>query len=220
MSKLLKLAMPFAHYLGLAAASAPRAAAEDNERDQRDDESDEDYAKRMEKMDDEEEKVRKAEEEKEKEAARKAEQEKEKEAKRAKRAKADDEDDSDADMEEDEDDDEEASARAGRAQGARQRERIRCARIVAAGIKTGRVNQACSFAFDTKLSAFQAVAALNAAALDTPTRRGGLGERMSAVVVPNPGTNTTGAAQPKDPAAAAAARIVAAGERARGGDRK
>lgn len=204
MSKLLKLAMPFAHYLGLAAASAPRAAAEDNERDQRDDESDEDYAKRMEKMDDEEEK------------ARKAEEEKEKEAKRAKRAKADDEDDSDADMEEDEDDDEEASARAGRAQGARQRERIRCARIVAAGIKTGRVNQACSFAFDTKLSAYQAVAALNAAALDAPQRGAGLRERMSAVQTPNPGANS-GASAPTNPAAAAAARIVAAGERMRGG---
>lgn len=214
--KLSKLAsaMPFAHYLGLS-GSAAAAAEEDEERKQKDGESDDDYAKRMEKMDEEEEAARKAEEEKKEEEARKAEEEKKEEEARARRAKKAEQDEDDDEME-DEGDDEEAAARPGRAKAARQRERIRCARIVAAGIKAGRVNQACAFAFDTKLSASQAISALNAGALDAPARRSGLGERMSTVTVPNPGTNTGAAAQPKDPAAAAAARIVAAGERARG----
>lgn len=217
MSKLSKLAsaMPFAHYLGLG-TSAAAAAEEDDERKQREGESDEDYAKRMEEMDDEEEKARKAEEEK-KEEAKRAEEEKRKEdeAKKAKRADEGDDGDDEADAEEDEED----GKRAGRASGARQRERIRCARIVAAGVKAGRVNQACVLAFDSRLTAAQAIATLNAAALDAPKEQArttsGLRERMSAVAAPNPGANG-GAAPSANPANAMADRIVAAGQRARG----
>lgn len=215
--KLSKLAsaMPFAHYLGLS-GSAAAAAEEDEDRKKKDGESDDDYAKRMEEKDEEEEKARKAEQEKKDEEARKAEEKrKEEEARAAKKAKGDEEGDSDADMDDD-GDDEEAAARPGRAKAARQRERIRCARILAAGIKAGRVNQACVFAFDSALPASAAVNALNAAALDAPQRGAGLRERMSAVQTPNPGTNS-GASAPANPSVAAAARIVAAGERMRGG---
>lgn len=211
-------AMPFAHLLGLAVSA--KAEGEDDDRKKKDDESDDDYAKRMEEKDKEEEAKRAEEEEKEKEAARKAEEEeKEKEAKRAKKAKrADDDGDDDADMEADDEDDEEEGKRAGRASGARQRERIRCARIVAAGIAAGRVNQACAFAFDTKLTSAQAISALNAASLDAPPTRGsGLRERMSVVQVANPGANTGTTVVNADPSKAAAASIIAAGERARSG---
>jgi hypothetical protein len=201
--KLSKLAsaMPFAHYLGLARAEEPS----DDERKQGADESDEDYTKRMEEMDEEEKNARKAEEE-----------EREK-AKKAKRAEDEnDMDGDDADME----DDEEGEKRAGRAKGARQRERIRCARILTAGIQAGRVNQACVFAFDTNLSSSAAIAAIAAADFDAPKttagRRPSIDERMAALNTPNPGASA-GAAPSADPAQAAAARIIAAGERARGG---
>ncbi|VBM94984.1 hypothetical protein [Burkholderia pseudomallei] len=217
MSKLSKLAsaMPFAHYLGLSGAAA--AVEEDDERKQREGESDDDYAKRMEEMDEEEEKARKAEEEKKEEEAKRAEEEKRKEEEAKKAKRAEDENDVDGDGA-DAEDDEEEGARAGRAQGARQRERIRCAKIVAAGIKGGRVNQACVFAFDSSLTSAQAIAALGAAALDAPkesARTTGLRERMSVVTPPNPGANG-GAAPNANPASALANRIVAAGERARG----
>ncbi|WP_198172301.1 hypothetical protein [Burkholderia pseudomallei] len=214
MSKLTKLAsaMPFAHYLGLSAARIEEST-EDDERKQRDGESDDEYAKRMEDLDDEE--AKKAEEEKKnEEEAKKAEEEKrkEEEAKKAKRAEdGNDEDGDDADMEEDDEDEK----REGRAQGARQRERIRCARILAAGIKAGRVNQACVFAFDSKLSSSAAIVALGAADLDAPktaARRPSIDERMAAVKTPNPGANS-GPAPSADPAKAMADRIVAAGER-------
>jgi hypothetical protein len=218
--KLSKLAsaMPFAHYLGLS-GSAAAAAEEDEDRKQKDGESDDDYAKRMEEMDKEEEKARKAEEEEKERARKAAEEEKEREAKRAKKAKGEDDDD-DADMEEKDDaDDEEEGKRAGRAKGARQRERIRCAKILAAGIEAGRVNQACVFAFDSGLTASAAIAALGAADLDAPkpaaTRSSRLSERMSAVQTPNPGANSS-AAPSADPAKALADRIVAVAERVRG----
>lgn len=215
MSKLTKLAsaMPFAHYLGLSGHAS--AAAADDERKQRDDESDEDYAKRMEELDDEEDEARKAEEEEEKEKAKKAEEDKRKEDEARKAKKAEDENDmdgDDADMEDDEEDDK----RAGRAKGARQRERVRCARIVAEGIKLGRVKQACVFAFDSRLSSGAAIAALNAADLDAPTqaaaRRPSIDDRMARVVTPNPGANG-GRAPNADAAKSVADRIVAAGER-------
>lgn len=204
---------PFAHLLGLAPKGAA-AEEQDEERKQKDGESDDDYAKRMQDLDDEEEAARKAEEEKKKEDARRAEEEKKKEE--ARRAKKADDDADDADMEDDADDEEEGS-RAGRAAAARLREKNRCARILATGIQLGRVNQACAFAFDTGLSSKQAIGALNAASLDAAGTRGtGLGSRMSALKVPNPGAGTTAAGPDADPAKAAAARIIAAGERAHG----
>lgn len=216
--KLSKLAsaMPFAHYLGLG-GSAAAAAEEDEDRKQKEGESDDDYAKRMEEMDEEEEAARKAEEEKKEEEAKRAEEEKRKEEEAKKAKRAEDENDVDGDDADMEDDDEDGK-RTGRAQGARQRERIRCARIVAEGIKAGRVNQACVFAFDSNLSSAQAIAALGAAALDAPkeaARTTGLRERMSAVTPPNPGANG-GAAPSANPAKNLADRIVAAGQRASG----
>ncbi|WP_150590678.1 hypothetical protein [Pandoraea eparura] len=170
---------------------------ETDDRKQRDDESDEDYAKRMEEQDKKEEKARKAEEE-----------EKDKEAKRA------DEGDDDVDAEADDKDDEEDGKRAGRAKGARQRERIRCAQIIAAGIKAGRVNQAAVFAFDTSLSVAQAISALGASELDKPKARTGLGERMSTVAAPiaTPQAEAPAADDPR----AIAQRAIAAAARVRG----
>ncbi|VVE06773.1 hypothetical protein [Pandoraea sputorum] len=200
--KLSKLAaaMPFAHFLGLPRSSAARAADddEDDDRKQRDGESDEDYAKRMEEQDKKDE-ARKAEEEKEREDARRAEG-----------------DDDDADAEEDEKEDKEDGKRAGRAKGARQRERVRCAAIVAEGLKLGMVSQACAFAFDTSMTASQAVNALHMGAQDrgaTATKPRGLSldERMAHARPANPGATAPAAAAPS-----LAEQIIAAGKQRRG----
>jgi hypothetical protein len=197
MSKLTSFArtMPFAHLLGKSAA----AKAEDDDK-KRDDESEEDYAKRMEDK-----------EEKEK-AAKKAEDDKKKED--AKGAGADDDDD-DSDMKaEDDEDDGEDKKREGRAKGARERERVRCAAIVMAGINAGSVKQACVFSFDTNLSTKQAIAALGAGQLDKPQGRAGLASRMSAIQTPIAVSevNAPDASSPK----AIADRAIAAAARARG----
>jgi hypothetical protein len=198
--KLSKLAsaMPFAHFLGHPAAAA--RAESDDDRKQRDDETDEDYAKRMEEKDKEEEAARKAEEDKQKEDARRA------------------EGDDDADAEADDKDDKEEGRRA-----ARQRERVRCAAIVAEGIKLGSVKQACSLAFDTKMTAAQAIGVLKTAAADrsesnasavaapAPRRGPSIDERMAKVVTPNPGASTPAAAAPS-----LAEQILAAGKLRRG----
>lgn len=212
--KLSKLAsaMPFAHLLGLPGSAA--RAEEDDDRKRLDGESDDDYAKRMEEKDEKDEKARKAEEE-EKEKARKAEEEKEKEAAKAKEV----DDDEEGDAKADDDEDDESGKRAGRAKGARQRERVRCARIMAAGIKAGRVNQAGVFAFDTHMSASQAIAALDASGLDQSLapRQSGLRERMSGVALPNVGADAGAStkADPNDPKVQANA-IILAGKKRRG----
>jgi hypothetical protein len=201
--------MPFAHFLGLSGTS-PRMedGGEDDERRQRDGESDDEYARRMEEKDREEEEARRAEDERREEDARRAEEERREEESRRAEGEEDD-----VDAEEDDNDDKEKGSRAGRAKGARQRERIRCAAIVAAGVKAGRVNQACVFAFDSNLTASQAIAALNAAALDAPAARQGSGlrERMSAVRPPNVGAD----AAPSGPQNAAQL-IIAADAKRRG----
>lgn len=115
---------PFAHLLSRASA----ARAEDNdERKQRDDESDEDYAKRMEELD---EKERAEQEDREREEARA-------------RGEGNDVDGDDADAD-DETDDAKKAARAS--------ERARCARIIAHGIATGAVRQAGVLAFNSRMS--------------------------------------------------------------------
>lgn len=202
-------AMPFAHFLGLpsASASSPSAAAraeEDEDRKQREDESDEDYAKRMEEQDKKDEEARKAEQD-----------EKDKEAKRA------EETDDDVDAEADDKDDKEEGKRAGRAKGARQRERVRCAAIVAEGVKLGLVKQACKFAFDTRMSVSEAIGALAMTAEERPAaeasvapaaaRRPSLDERMAHARPANPGASAAAAAEPT-----LAERIVAAGKLRRG----
>ncbi|MDR5784072.1 hypothetical protein QCE63_32140 [Caballeronia sp. LZ065] len=196
-------AMPFAHFLGLpsASASSPSAAAraeEDEDRKQREGESDDDYAKRMEEQD-------------EKDKAKKAEQEeRDKDARRA------EQDDDDADAEADDKDDKEEGKRAGRANGARQRERVRCAAIVAEGVKRGMVKQACAFAFDTSMSAREAINALSygqpeqaaSAPVVPAARTPSLDERMARSRPANPGNSAPAAAEPD-----AADRILAATKR-------
>jgi len=206
--KLSKLAsaMPFAHFLGYPAAAAARAE-DDDDRKQREGESDDDYAKRMEEKDKEDEAARKAEQDKKDEEARRAE-----------------ESDDDADAEADDKDDKEEGKRAGRAGAARQRERVRCAAIVAEGIKLGSVKQACSLAFDTKMTAAQAIGVLTAAAADraseanattasapAPRRGPSIDERMAKVVTPNPGASTPASAAPS-----MADQILTAGKMRRG----
>ncbi|AMU14839.1 hypothetical protein A3203_17870 [Burkholderia cenocepacia] len=199
-----KILAPFASFL----SNAPRAAGariedgggDDDERKQRDGESDEDYAKRMEELD---EKERAEQEEKEKEAAaRRAEEEREREeAERRAAAEGDD------DSEDDDGDDATASA-------ARQRERVRCARIMAHGIKLGRARQAGVFAFDTKMSSRAAIAALNAGAEDAPAqprRASSLSTRMASTSIPSAGA---GGVTPKAPSLAE--QIVQAGKKRRG----
>ncbi|HDR9358132.1 TPA: hypothetical protein QDB44_004028 [Burkholderia vietnamiensis] len=199
-----KILAPFASFL----SNAPRAAGarieegsgDDDERKQRDGESDEDYAKRMEELD---EKERAEQEEKEKEAAaRRAEEEREREeAERRAAAEGDD------DSEDDDGDDDTASA-------ARQRERVRCARIMAHGIKLGRARQAGVFAFDTKMSSRAAIAALNAGAEDAPTqprRASSLSSRMASTSIPSAGA---GGVTPKAPTLAE--QIIQAGKKRRG----
>ncbi|HIE4193327.1 MULTISPECIES: hypothetical protein [Burkholderia] len=199
-----KILAPFASFL----SNAPRAAGarieegggDDDERKQREGESDEDYAKRMEDLD---EKERAEQEEKEKEAAaRRAEEEREREE-AEQRAAAEGDDDS----EDDDGDDATASA-------ARQRERVRCARIMAHGIKLGRARQAGVFAFDTKMSSRAAIAALNAGAEDAPAqprRASSLSSRMASTSIPSAGA---GGVTPKAPTLAE--QIVQAGKKRRG----
>lgn len=204
--KLPKLAsaMPFAHFLGMPSAAAARAE-EDDERKQREGESDDDYAKRMEEQDKKDEAARKAEDEKKDEEARRA-----------------DQGDDDADVEADDKEDKEEGKRAGRAGAARQRERVRCAAIVAEGIKLGSIKQACSLAFDTKMTAAQAISVLEASAADrkesasaavpaAPRRGPSIDERMAKVVTPNPGASGPAAPEPT-----LAEKILAAGKKRRG----
>lgn len=184
LKKTLAGAMPFAHLL----SNGRAARAEENERDKREGESDDDYAKRMDALD---------EKEREEEEARRAEEErKEEEARRA--AAADDEDG------DDETDDAKKAARAA--------ERSRCARIIAHGINVGAVRQAGVFAFDTKMSSKAAIAALDASRADAGQRRPTLADRMSGTQrVPNPGIGGAAASAPS-----LAEQIVAAGKKRRG----
>lgn len=198
-----KLLAPFAAFLSnrpqSAGARLEGEGGDDDERKQREGESDDDYAKRMDELD---EKERAEEEERKKEEdARRAEEERKKEED-AKRAAAEGDDDSE------DDDGDGADAKAA---AARQRERVRCARIMAHGIKLGRTRQAGVFAFDTKMSSRAAIAALNAGAEDTPSssrRTSQLSNRMAGTTIPAAGA---GGATPKEPTLAE--RIIHANKR-------
>lgn len=110
---------------------------------------------------------------------------------------------------EDEKDDEKAKA-------IRASERKRCARIIANGIKAGNVHQAAVFAFDTNLTASQAISAMSAAKMDAPSG-GGLGRRMQGVQNHNIGGNAgTNPAAAQDKSTAQANSILASLEAARG----
>lgn len=92
----------------------------------------------------------------------------------------------DPDAEENDEDDEKPNAKVARAS-----ERKRCARIIAYGVKAGNVHQAAVFAFDTNLSASQAISAMNAAKMDT-SHGGGLGMKMQGVGNYHVGTDIGG----------------------------
>ncbi len=213
------MALPFAHYLGIAHAETPK----DDERKQREDESDEDYEKRMEEMDEEkrkEDEAKKAEDEKrDDEKAKKAEDDEEsKKAKKAEDEKRDDEKAKKAEDDEESKKAKKAEEEEDKEKASRQSERIRCARILAEGIKSNAVHQACSFAFDTDMTADQAVAVIKASALDgqkttAAKNHQSIDDRMAALNTPNPGANGGGTPAGKSNSQSMADQIVAVGEK-------
>lgn len=191
LAKALMSALPYAHLLGIAAAKADDG---DDEAKQGSDESDEDYAKRMEEAD------KKEKEDDAKKAKAKADEDeeedkkkKEDEAKKAKKA------------EEDEGDKEKA---------ARTSERARCAAIFACSAAGTRPDVAAHLAFSTSMSSAEAIAMLDSVAAGGPVRNT-LASRMATVQAPNVGASA-GAAPVAGSAQGVAARIIAAGKKRRG----
>ncbi len=193
------MSAPFAHLLGL----APKAEEEDEKTRKA-------KGKRAE---DDEPKGKKAEEDDQGPDAEEDDQEPgeddEPKGKKAKGKRAEEDDEPDA--EEDEEDEPKGTRAAVAA------DRARCATIVAHGLKSGSVEQACVFAFDTNMSAASAISAMNAASAVSGSRagRGGLRERMGGSAVPPVGGDDA----PSKPAGMSdtAAAIVRAAERAQGG---
>jgi len=185
------LTAPFASLLGINRSRAARAedTPDEDERKQRDGESDEDYARRMEELDE-----RLEDEDQEEDDKPDAEG---------------DEDEPGAEGDEPDDADEETDSAK---KAARAAERARCARIIAHGIKIGAVRQAGVFAFDTKMSSKAAIAALNAGRADArPARpKSGLTSRMNTLHVPNPGAGGAGGEM------SLAQKIIMAGKKRRG----
>lgn len=182
-------AVRFAHLLGIRASQA-----EDDEMKQGADESDEDYAKRMEED----------EKKKEDEAKRAQEDEKKKEDE-AKKAE-DEKNKSKAGGGNDEEDEKEKAARKS--------ERARCAAIFASPAAGIRPDVAAHLAFSTDMSSADAVGMLETvSAGSTPVR--GLAMRMATVAVPNVG-DSGGAAPAAGSSTDIAAKIVAAGKKRRG----
>ena len=69
-----------------------------------------------------------------------------------------------------------------KAKALRTSERVRCAKIVAYGIQSGNVNQSAVLAFDTNLSATQAISTMKAARMDIGSgNNNALGNRMKGV---------------------------------------
>ncbi|KAF1027080.1 MAG: hypothetical protein GAK29_00886 [Acinetobacter bereziniae] len=155
-----------------------KKAETDPDREQLEDESDDDYATRMEQMDNEEE--------------------------QAKKAEGEITEDPEADEEKDDE----------KAKAVRASERVRCARIIAHGIQSGNVNQAAVLAFDTGLSASQAIAAINASKADVGGSN--LGNRMSQVNNHNLGSNVGAGKQFKNRDEATASSILESMKAARG----
>lgn len=206
LKKTLAGAMPFAHLLSNGSRAA-RAEGDEREEDRAEGDREEDEeARRAE---------REGEDDREKDDGDEEGGRKGKKARKARRADKDnndvDGDDADAEDDENEDgaedaDDEDDTAK----KAARARERVRCARIIAHGIKIGAVRQAGVFAFDTNMSSKAAIAALNAARADSAPRRESLSSRMAATRVPNPGAASAGGAP------TLAEQIILAGKKRRG----
>lgn len=159
-----------------------KKAETDPDREQMEDESDDDYATRMEEMDEEEEQAR---------------------------AEGEIKDDPEAE----EQDEEKAKAKAIRAS-----ERARCAQIVAFGIKSGNINQAAVLAFDTTLSASQAISTMKATQMDVcaSAQAGGLGGRMNSVANHNLGSHMNPGARHRNKDEAVASSILSSVNAARG----
>lgn len=146
-------AFSFATLLGLGSrkpqAAKPKAEGGDDDGKpvQGDDESDEDYAKRVAEWE------KKKKDDDDAAAKKKAESEKPKDG------------DEDADRDNDGDN---GGGTETKKKAAAQAERVRCATIVAYGINAGAMRQACSYAFDTNMSAEVAIATMDATAADRP----------------------------------------------------
>jgi len=150
-------ALSFAHLANLGRAKgAARAEDDEDKKPKKDDGDDEPSAEDDKPADGEDE-----------------DEDKKPKSKKAK-AKAKAEDDGDGDEEPDGDEDKAAA------------ERSRCKAIVAHGFKTGREIEACTFAFDTSMSAAAAVATLDALAAAAPKKfaTASLSERMAGAAVP------------------------------------
>ncbi len=134
------------------------------------------------------------------------------------------EDDDDEDDDEDDEDDEDFAPKGEREQGVarratrqgRARERARCASIFGSEHAAGRVELAAKLAFTTTLSAKAAVEIL-AASPQSAGAGDDFGRLMSTVRNPSPGPTGGPSADDKGEADRIAARIVAAGEKARPG---
>jgi hypothetical protein len=189
-------ASSFAHLLGL--PKAAKAEEDDDNKKQGPDESDDDYAKRMEdeeKKDDED-------------------------GDGAKGTKADDDGDGDA---EDDPDDKKKVKKAKKAEdgdddddegmkAARKAERKRCAAIFGDASAGTRPDLAAHLAFNTSMSATEAIELLKAAAVGGRGRS--LADRMATVTVPNVGAG--GVSANDGSAKSVAAQILAAGAKRRG----
>lgn len=186
-----KKAFSFAHLLSFGAARAEgdqgdNGGDQDDERKQGDDESDEDYAKRMEELD----------------------------KKDAAKGKANAEDDDDDASAADEDDKEKA---------ARTRERARCAAIFGSKAAGSRPDLAAHLAFNTSMSASEAIGMLGAVAASAAPAvpataaapRQSLASRMLNVPAQNVGAGAAAAPAANSPQSAAA-MIIAAGKARRG----
>lgn len=102
---------------------------------------------------------------------------------------------------------------------ARVKERARCASIFGAKAAASRPDFAAHLAFETSMSAKQAIGMLAAFAAGAPaaaavSSRQSLARRMGGVALPNVGASS--AAGPANPASAAANMILAAGKQRRG----
>lgn len=123
---------------------------------------------------------------------------------------AGDEDDDDPDAADDDESEKEKAARAS--------ERTRCATIFGSKAAASRPDVAAHLAFETDMSAKQAVGMLNAFAAGMPAaaKPKSLGSRMAGVKVPNVGAGAAAAAAAPNATQAAADAIIAAGRARRG----
>lgn len=180
-------AFSFAHLLGRAGVRADDGNDTEDEMKQGEDESDEDYAQRM----DEEEKKQRDDESDEDYAKR----------------MEDDKDVGDDDDNTDDKDDEKQKAGAVK-------ERARCAAIFACSAAATRPDVAAHLAFKTDMTSAAAIGMLNTFAAGGAQGKQSLASRMSSVRVPVVGANAAPSAP--NSASAGAAAILAAGKKRRG----